>query len=87
MDSVYEDDNFSPCAISSVVTGLMTAREVMNTAMSRALTVFFWIMAFSVNDEIFYDHTVIKQPLIFKINQNSLTMSPPARQNAQGLRP
>jgi hypothetical protein len=45
----------------------MTERDVMNTAMSRALTVFFWIMAFSVNDEIFYDHTVTKQPIIFEI--------------------
>jgi hypothetical protein len=45
----------------------MTERDVMNTAMSRALTVFFWIMVFSVNDEIFYDHTVTKQPIIFEI--------------------
>jgi hypothetical protein len=63
---VYEDDKPRPWAISSVVTGLTTAREVMNTAMSRALTVFFWIMAFSVNDEIFYDYAVTKQPIIFK---------------------
>jgi len=35
--------------------------------MSRALTVFFWIMVFSDNDEIFYDHTVTKQPIISSI--------------------
>jgi hypothetical protein len=45
----------------------MTERDVMNTAMSRALTVFFWIMVFSINDEIFYDHTVTKQPIISEI--------------------
>jgi hypothetical protein len=38
---------------------------VMNTAMSRALTVFFWIMAFSGNDEIFYDQAVTKQLINF----------------------
>ena len=43
-----------------------TARDVMNTAISRALTVFLRIMTFSVNDEIFYDHAVTKQPIIFK---------------------
>jgi hypothetical protein len=47
----------------------------MNTAMSRALTVFFWIMTFSVNDEIFYDQAVTKQPIIFKISRNSSRMS------------
>jgi hypothetical protein len=46
----------------------------MNTAMSRALTVFFWIMTFSVNDGIFYDHAVTKQPIIFEIAINSLKM-------------
>jgi hypothetical protein len=31
-------------------------------------------MAFSVNDEIFYDHAVTKQPLIFKIAKNPFNM-------------
>jgi hypothetical protein len=31
-------------------------------------------MTFSVNDEIFYDHAVTKQPIIFKIAENSLNM-------------
>jgi hypothetical protein len=38
------------------------------------LTVFFWIMTFSVNDEIFYDQAVTKQPIIFEIAVNSLKM-------------
>jgi hypothetical protein len=57
----------------------------MNTAMSRALTVFFWIMTFSVNDEIFYDQAVTKQPIIFKIYRNSPSMSEIALQNLESL--
>jgi hypothetical protein len=57
----------------------------MNTAMSRALTVFFWIMTFSVNDEIFYDYAVTKQPIIFKISRNSSHMSEIALQILRGL--
>jgi hypothetical protein len=61
----------------------MTERDVMNTAMSRALTVFFWIMAFSVNDEIFYDYTVTKQPLIFEITFRLPPMVPLALQKTE----
>jgi hypothetical protein len=49
------------------------------------LTVFFWIMTFSVNDEIFYDQAVTKQPIIFKIPRNSSRMSEIALQILEGL--
>jgi hypothetical protein len=42
-------------------------------------------MTFSVNDEIFYDQAVTKQPIIFKIPVNSLNMPEIALQILGGL--
>jgi hypothetical protein len=40
-------------------------------------------MAFSVNDEIFYDYTVTKQPLIFEITFRLPSMVPLALQKTE----